>query len=169
MPPPTLRELHAALARVDPGVAIDEVRSVEQLFAETLVPRRDAALAASFFASTGLLLAALGLFALVAESILRRRRELAVRLALGATHRGIVSTTVAESLRLAAAGLVPGLLAALAALRFLAAELDAPDLAGAHSILAFAAAAAAVTVAAAALAAAVRLLRLEPSAALRAE
>ena len=73
-----------------------------------------------FLGVAALLLAAVGLYGLVAYSVTRRTSEIGVRIALGATQKGIAWMIVHDSLLLVAAGLVAGLLTALALGRFAA-------------------------------------------------
>jgi len=168
-PPPTLRQLRDLVATVDPQVAIFDLVSPRELLAETVVAQRDAASASGFLAGFGVALAALGLFVRLAEAVLRRRRELAVRLALGASHRRIVGQLVGEGLGLALVGFVPGTLAALALLRVVARQLDAPALAADPLPILFATAVTAAAVGAACWFGARRALRLAPAEALRHE
>jgi len=161
--------LRAALDDVDATVALGEISTPRVLVDAALAPRRDAAGAASFLATFGVLLAALGLFALVAEGVARRRRELGLRLALGATHGGLFRRLVGESLRLAAAGVALGVVGAVAALAFVARALEAPELASSSWPVVAAAAAALGAVLAASSLAARRALALEPSVVLRDE
>jgi len=168
-PPPTFRQLRELVAGLDPQVAIFDLVSPRELLAETVVGQRDAAAAAAFLAGFGVALAALGLFVRLAEAVLRRRRELAVRLALGASHRVLARQLVAEGLRLALVGFVPGALAALALVRLVARQLDAPALASDPSPLAAAAVVTVLAVAAACWLGARRAFRLAPAEALRSE
>ncbi|MCM2269037.1 MAG: ABC transporter permease, partial [Thermoanaerobaculia bacterium] len=167
--PPTFVALRQLAARVDPEVALFDLVSARELLAETVAAQRDAAAAAAFLALFGLALAALGLFVRVAESVLRRRRELAVRLALGATPARVVRGQVAEGARLAAAGLAVGAGLSLALLRLLARELDAPALAADPLPLAVAVAVTAAAALGAAWLAARRAAGVDPASALRSE
>jgi predicted permease len=165
--PPGQAALRAVGDAVDPTVAIYDLETPRSLLAASLAARRDAAAAASFFAGFGLLLAALGLFALVADGVARRRRELGIRLALGASNRRLFRRLVGESLRLAAAGSALGVTGGFAVLAVMARQLDAPALAAARWPLVAATMLAFVAVALAAALAARRALHLDPAAVLR--
>jgi putative ABC transport system permease protein len=71
------------------------------------------------FATCGLLLATIGLYGTVAYSVQQRRRELGVRIALGASERNILSLVMREGMTFVLAGAVVGMLGALAATRIL--------------------------------------------------
>ncbi|MFN7942922.1 MAG: ADOP family duplicated permease [Thermoanaerobaculia bacterium] len=108
-----------AIAGLDPELPLAEVRSMRDVVARSLgQPRFTAALLASL-AGLALALAAIGLYALVARTVARRRREFGVRLALGGTGLGLVRLVLGSGSRLLAAGLALGLLGALAASRLL--------------------------------------------------
>jgi putative ABC transport system permease protein len=167
--PPSFVALRQLAARVDPGVALFDFVSARELLAETVTAQRDAAAASAFLALFGLALAALGLFVRVAESVLRRRRELAVRMALGATAARVVRGQIAEGARLATTGLVAGAALAIALLRVLARELEAPALASDYRPLLAAVAVTAAAALGASWLAARRAARVDPIAALRSE
>src|SRR5437879_13462030 len=78
----------------------------------------DVSLLASFSAAA-LLLAAIGIYGLLAYAVGQRRRELGIRLALGASRGDVMSQVVGDGIRLAAAGIGVGVLIALAVSRLL--------------------------------------------------
>jgi predicted permease len=67
------------------------------------------------FAATGIFLAVIGLYGLVAYGVTQRRREIGVRLALGATYKNVVTMIVADAMRFVAIGIVTGLILSVAA------------------------------------------------------
>jgi hypothetical protein len=167
--PPSERALREAVAAVDPTVALFDYAPARELLTETFVAQRDAASASAALALFGLALAALGLFVRIAEAVVRRRRELGVRMALGATRAAVVRALVRDGALLAAAGLVPGALLAWALQRLVARQLDAPALADDPLPLAIAAAITAASTLAAAWLAGRRAAGIDPARELRAE
>jgi predicted permease len=91
---------------------------------EQVRPQRVASAWIGVFGAFALLLAAIGLYGVVAQGVLHRTRELAVRSALGATLSGLVSLVVGEGIRIAALGTGVGVVAGWAALRILQSELQ---------------------------------------------
>jgi len=80
-------------------------------------PWRLAARLIGIFSLLAIVVAAVGLYAVVASRVLRRRREIGLRMALGATPSGILRSTMRDGVRLAIAGLAAGLPLAMAATR----------------------------------------------------
>ena len=105
--------VRAAIAAVDRDVALFEVRSVEAQIDNLLVVERMVATLATFFGATGAVLAALGVYGTLAFIVTTRRREIGIRMALGAGPGAIVRQTMAEAWRPLGLGAVAG--AAIAA------------------------------------------------------
>ena len=99
------------------------LRSMEARLWETLAPRRFTLFLLSGFALLALLLAAVGIHGVVAYSVSRRRREIGVRMALGAARETVVGMVLKEVLRLVIVGLILGAIGALACSRFIASML----------------------------------------------
>jgi ABC-type antimicrobial peptide transport system permease subunit len=121
------------------------VETMDQRFESELTQPRFLALVVGVFAALAALLAAVGLFSVLAYAVGQRRRELALRQALGAQVADVVTMIVKQGLRLAAAGLLLGLAATLAVMRLLQGLLyevspwDATTYAGAAGVLGVAA------------------------------
>jgi putative ABC transport system permease protein len=105
----TLRKLVRA---AHPDVAFDNVRSMETRITESLVARRSPALLAGIFAGVALLLAAIGTYGVLSYAVAQRRREIGIRMALGAQRHQIGTQFLSLGLRLLAAGTIIGLIAA---------------------------------------------------------
>ena len=120
LPPGAIAETVRRIARAtDPTSMVDEVTTMTAVVNRAQAPWR---LATWMFVMFGLLafaLSALGVFSLVALEVAYRRREFAIRLALGSAPRAIVQAVLVRAGRSAAAGLGLGLAAALAASRAL--------------------------------------------------
>jgi predicted permease len=111
----TLPAIRTLLQREAPLLATADAQSLEQGIGASLLPGR---LAGSVLAATGavaLLLACIGLYAVVAFAVSRRTKEIGVRVALGAQRRDILALVMGEGTRLLAWGLGIGLVLALAA------------------------------------------------------
>ena len=101
-------EVRAAVRRVDPQLALSEVQSMDQMVSQSLRQQRVSAVLIGSFSLAALLLAAMGLFGVVAGSVTRRRHELAIRLALGADHGRLLRHVLREGAVLVALGLLIG-------------------------------------------------------------
>jgi predicted permease len=107
------RTLQQAVRRVDPEVPLSDLRSMEMRVTDSLIARRSPALLAGLFSCVAVLLTAVGTYGLLSYAVAQRRREIGVRLALGATPGQVWGQFVLLSLRLLALGLALGLFGAL--------------------------------------------------------
>lgn len=113
----------ASALAVDPDQPVHSVTTMTRLLADTVSLDRFATLLIALFATGGLITAACGVYALFAYTVVQRRREIALRMALGASPFRVARSIVQESLALAAAGTLFGSIGAVAAGRFLRALL----------------------------------------------
>jgi putative ABC transport system permease protein len=126
---------------VDRNQPIADVMPMEQLIADKLASRDLAVKLIAAFAALALLLAALGLYGLLAYTVLQRRREIGVRMALGAHPRQVSAAVLREGLHLVVSGLALGVasswlvMRALKTLLFGVAATDACVLAGSALLL----------------------------------
>lgn len=107
------------IREIDPLLPVSGVRPLEEVFAESIARPRLTAVAMGVFAAAALLLAALGVYGIVASSVSQRSREFGIRVALGARPAQIVSMVVGQNLRIVALGLGAGVLTAIPATRLL--------------------------------------------------
>jgi len=114
-----LRAVRAAIATVDPDVAFYNVRTMkEQVSASVAQPRLRSALL-GVFSFVALILAALGVYGVIACTVAERKREIGIRIALGAQPSEVRGMVLWQGLKLTAIGLALGLAAAAAAARFI--------------------------------------------------
>ena len=118
-----LPALRAAGREVDPDLALWSPRTMDQILAEPLAQPRLGALLASSFGIVALLLAAIGLFGVMASLVRDRTREFGIRMALGAPPARVRMAVLRQAGLVAGAGAVVGLATALATSRLVAALL----------------------------------------------
>ena len=106
--------LRGALARVDPDQPIARVALLEELLDRSVAHTRFQTLFVTAFAGAGALLSLLGLYALTLHSVVQRRRELAIRRALGAQQYDVFARTLRGALAPVAIGLLAGTAATVA-------------------------------------------------------
>jgi putative ABC transport system permease protein len=114
-----LSQFTQAVEQTDPDLFVEGLRTVEADVAQFLAPVRMMASLLGAFGVAGVLLAGLGVFGTVSYTVSQREGEMAVRAALGATRRDIVQLVVGSTLRMTAAGMIIGAIAAPIAARML--------------------------------------------------
>ena len=149
-----------------PGFRVSSIRSQEELIRDQTVRERLLAMLGLFFAVVALLLAGVGLYGVLDYSVFQRRREIGIRMAIGARAGDIARRVTQEALAMVLAGAAAGLALGISSVRYIQALLYQAKPADA---LAFPALAILAVALLAALPAALRAVRIDPAATLRAE
>jgi len=108
------------VAALDPYQAVSRVASMDELTAAQLARPRFNAVLLNWLAALAMLLAALGIFGVMAYAVTQRTSELGLRIALGARAGNIVSLVMRQGMKLAGLGVLFGLIGALGLTRWLA-------------------------------------------------
>jgi predicted permease len=115
--------VRSEIRAIDPLLPVLRINTTEQQLDYVLAQDRLVAVLATALSAAALCVSSLGLFGLISYRIAQRTNEIGVRLALGATPSAVLRMVLAESGRLVAAGLVIGIIGALAAARLIASRL----------------------------------------------
>ena len=118
-----VKPITAALHELDPALVVSNVETIETALAESLARERLSALISVSFGAGGLLLAALGLYGLLAYLVAERTKDIGIRIALGARLSRITGSVVGAGLVLVAVGAAIGVAGSLLLLRPLGALL----------------------------------------------
>lgn len=145
-PATILREVTGRIWQLDRQLPPTKVREMSEVVAESTAPQKFNLLLLGAFALLALVLASIGVYGLIAYSVARRRREIGIRMALGANAPTIIRSIVVGGVKLAAAGAAIGVAGALLVTRLMASLLfgvgprDPATLSGVVGILALVAA-----------------------------
>ncbi len=164
----TAAALRQLVGRLDPSLPLYDVEGAEAMMWWAFLPSRAAAIALGVFGLLAMSLAATGLHGLVAYAVSRRSREIAIRVAIGATARDVLAAILGRTASLIGVGALAGTVLAIGATRLLSSVLFGvpPNDAG---VLAAVALAMALVGLVACWAPSRRALRLQPAALLKAE
>jgi putative ABC transport system permease protein len=168
VPASLLPALRHAVAEIDPNLPVADIKTVEQYMAQEVEYPRYYSMLLGLFSVVALVLAAVGIYGVMAYAVAQRTREIGIRMALGAGQREVMKLIVRQAIVLVAGGLVLGLTGAKALTGYLSSELwevtaTDPVTLGAVSLLLVSIAVIACMVPA------LRAIRLDPTVALRYE
>jgi predicted permease len=161
-------EVRAQIRALDPDLPLDGLAPLSEQVGRALAERRFLLTLLALFAILALTIATVGMYGVASRSAAERRREIGIRVALGAESRDVLRLFVGEGARTAALGWIAGVLLSLPAARLTAGLLFGVSAADPGSFVAVSLLLAAVTVLAN-LVPAIRALRADPVAALRAD
>ncbi len=162
------KQMQGALASADPGLPFSGFHTMNDLMAQRLSTQHIEVALLGAMAMLALLLSAVGIFALVANMVAQRTREIGIRIALGSSIHGAMAHVGGSGMRASFFGIVVGLIACVGTLRLMRSELYGVGVYDVPTILTVAATLACVTLLAASLPV-LRIARIDPATTLRDE
>jgi predicted permease len=121
--PELIARIRDEVRKLDPNVAVEDAKPLDDVIAMTLLPQRFAAWIIGVFGVMGLFLAAIGIYAVLAYHVAQHTREFGIRLALGARGSEVLLLVMRRAVIIVAAGTAVGLAAAAGLTRILAGQL----------------------------------------------
>jgi putative ABC transport system permease protein len=109
--------IQSVVRSMDPGLPVVQLRSMEAVFGDSVSRQRFLSTLLGIFAGVALLLAAIGTYGVLSYLVTERRREIGIRVALGASAGGIVRLVLRQGMTLTLTGIVIGVIGALALAR----------------------------------------------------
>jgi putative ABC transport system permease protein len=114
---PVMRDVRTELRRIEPGLLVDRMATMEERLGASVAPQRLNVLLLGVFAAFALTLAAIGIYGLTSYTVVQRTREIGIRMALGADRPHVLGDVLGRALKLALWGIAIGVPAALAVTR----------------------------------------------------
>jgi hypothetical protein len=111
--------IRAEIRRAAPDLPIETTRTMDEAVAASVAPPRFRMVLLVLFATTATLIATCGIYGLMAYAVTQRRREIGVRMALGAERRDVLRLVLTRALRIVVAGVIVGLAGAVSVTRVL--------------------------------------------------
>ena len=111
--------VRSEMRQLDPSLPVRNLRSMEQLLSRSIAPQRFNLSLLSLFSGLGLLLAAVGIYGVMAYNVSQRTHEIGLRMALGAQARDVLKLVVKQGMALSMVGVAIGLVASFALTRLM--------------------------------------------------
>lgn len=113
-------DIRGQIAAIDKELAVSDITSMDEVLSTSVERRRFTAVLLALFGGLGLLLASVGVYGILSYMVAHRIPEIGIRMALGAAREDVLSLIVGQGLRLAASGLLAGILGSLLLTRLMA-------------------------------------------------